>query len=365
MRHLPTVVSVLLNLLFCVALLWLFTHYSYLRPYAGNTMREIIAALLLLITLYANYFLLYPKIHNNHFILYWVLLVVISLVTACADLAIAYPAIVKSNSFIINEIGLIRFLTAHLFLIFGRNVALHFFPFMLRERQQLQEALEKRERIVYKEGQLIDVVDRQRVMHILPKDQIYYCRQDGNYTRFYVTKDNYWYTRFGSMKYHEQLLGEEDFVRISASLLLPYRYIVACNGNDVLMKRLYWMKDPLVLSIESKDDNEISERITRHLLAAKKTENGKKTDQVQKKRNSIMPSQDKKDAVFHYIKDHSGCRSVEISSRTHFSSSTVERCLSELKKQGLIQYTGSKKTGGYKAVNNPPEENVEEAEQKE
>ena len=145
-------------------------------------------------------------------------------------------------------------------------------------------------------------------------------------------------------------MGEEDFVRISASLLLPYRYIVACNGNDVLMKRLSWMNAPLVLSIESKDDNEISERITRHLLAAKRRENGKKTDQVRKKRNSIKPSQDKKDAVLHYIKEHSGCRSMEISAQTHFSSSTVERCLSELKKQGLIQYTGSKKTGGYQRV---------------
>jgi hypothetical protein len=350
MRHLPIFVSVLLNVLFCVALLWLFTHYSYLRPNAGSTIREMMAALLLLITLYANYFLLYPKIHSNHFILYWVLVLVVSLVTACADLAIAYPTIVKCNSFIITEIGWLRFFSALLFLIFGRNVALQFFPFMLRERQQLQEIMYARSKIVYQEKQLIDVADKKHVMHLLPKDRIYYCKQDGNYTRFYDTRGNSWYTRLGSMKYHQQLLGEEDFVRISPSLLLPYQYIVACNGNDVLMKRLSWMEDPLVLSIEYKDGDAISNRITRHLLAAKETGNGKETDQVRKKRKSIMPSQDKKDAVLHYIKEHSGCRSSDISAQTHFSSSTVERSISELKKQGLIRHTGSKKQGGYYVV---------------
>lgn len=33
--------------------------------------------------------------------------------------------------------------------------------------------------------------------------------------------------------------------------------------------------------------------------------------------------------------------------------STVSRCLSELKKQGLIQYIGSKMKGGYQVVNSP------------
>ena len=115
MRHLPIVVSVLLNALFCVALLWFFTHYSYLRPYAGSSAREMMAALLLLVSLYANYFLLYPKIHNNHFIIYWVLVVVACLVTSGAELAIAYPGIAKCNPYLIEEVGEIRFFSVLLF----------------------------------------------------------------------------------------------------------------------------------------------------------------------------------------------------------------------------------------------------------
>ncbi len=37
--------------------------------------------------------------------------------------------------------------------------------------------------------------------------------------------------------------------------------------------------------------------------------------------------------------------------RTHFSQSTVNRILGQLKADGLIEYDGSKKTGGYRVVN--------------
>ncbi len=352
MRHLPIVVSVLLNVLFCVALLWFFTHYSYLRPYAGSSAREMLAALLLLTTLYANYFLLYPKIHNNHFILYWVLVVVACLVTSVAELAIAYPGIVKCNPYLIKAVGETRFFSIHCLFVFSRNIAFNFFPFMLRERRQLIETMEKKERIVYREGQMIDVTDHNRNMHLLPKDRIYYCRQDGNYTRFYVTESDCWYTRFGSMKYHEQLLGNKDFIRISATLLLPYQHIVACRGNEVYMERMPWMEEPLVLKIESADSNQITEQISSHLLASKRIMDENESDRAINRRRPISPSKNKKNTVLKYIQKHPGCKSTDISAKTKFSSSTVERSISELKKQGLIEHTGSKKSGGYKAIEN-------------
>jgi Transcriptional regulator. len=83
------------------------------------------------------------------------------------------------------------------------------------------------------------------------------------------------------------------------------------------------------------------------------------------KKAIYVPSEEKQYAVLQYICKHPGCKSAEISAKTKLSSRTVERSISELKKQGLIEHTGSKKTGGYKAVNNPPEEKGEEAERKE
>ena len=56
-----TIIIVLLNVLFCAYMLWFSARNTYLRPYAGSTTRELLAGLILLVTLYTNYFLLYPK----------------------------------------------------------------------------------------------------------------------------------------------------------------------------------------------------------------------------------------------------------------------------------------------------------------
>ena len=69
-----------------------------------------------------------------------------------------------------------------------------------------------------------------------------------------------------------------------------------------------------------------------------------------KRRNPINPSQEKQETVFDFIQSHPGTRSTEIIAGTSLSQSTVERCLSELRKQGRVAYVGSKKNGGYEAV---------------
>lgn len=367
MRHFQIAVSIALNVLFCLALLWFFTHYSYLRPYAGSTMKEVIAALLLLFTLYINYYLLYPKLHKNHPVLYWLLVIVVSFLTACMDLAVAYPGIMRCNAFIIKELGEFRYFSIHLLFIFGRNFAFNFFPFLFRERRHLQEALDTEIKIVYRDARMVDVADnKHHDMHLISKDDIYYCKQDTNYTRIYVTQGDYWYSRPGSMKYLEQLLGTDEFVRISPSLLLPYQYIKACNGNEVIMKKMTWMKDPLVFMIAPKYCGQATEQINLHLLAAKGMKNIKKQSvQPPKKRKPIMPTQDKIDEVLKYIKEHPKCRSTEISAQTKFSSSTIERSIAELRKLGLVDYVGSKRSGGYHLVNIPQEGNAAEPVQKE
>ena len=79
MKHQKTIVTILLNLLFCVALLRFYSRNAYLRPYAGSTLKETLTGLLLLASLYANYYLLYPLLveRKHSRTLYWLALVVI------------------------------------------------------------------------------------------------------------------------------------------------------------------------------------------------------------------------------------------------------------------------------------------------
>jgi hypothetical protein len=346
-----TIIIVLLNVLFCAYLLWFSANNAYLRPYAGSKTREFLAGLILLITLYANYFLLYPKLHKKHPVVYWVVLVSLCIIAAAIDFAIAHRFMMYCNGAIIEEIGASRFFFHHYRLIVIRNLAFNAFPFIFRERQELQKALDQEVQIVYQDARLLDVSDKEHNMRLISRDDIFYCLQDGNYTRIYVTQGDYWYTRNGSMKYLEQLFGSEEFVRVSNTLLIPYRYIHSCNGTEVLMKRLPWQKEPLSFAIEPKYLDQAPGQIALYLLTSKGQETMKPPKQNRKRRKPVKPSQDKTDAVLQYIKEHAGSQTKEIAENTQFSPTTVERCLAELRKQELVTYKGSKKMGGYHAVN--------------
>lgn len=349
LKDLNKIAKVLLNVLFCTTLLWFFTKNSFLRPYAGSIIKELISGLLLIGTMYANFFLLYPKLYERQTnILYWLILVVLALATGFLELAIAYPYISSCNAFIIKKVGFFSYFFKSFLFIAGRNLAFNFFPFMFRERKHLQQALESEVRVVYKDTQLIDIIDDEKNVCLIPKDTIYYCLQDGNYTWIH-TVENKRHPRPGSMKHLEQLFGKEDFIRISKQLLLPYQYIKRCHENEVFMKKMPWQEEPLSFKIDSSDNEEIAEQIINRLRVFR----GRKTDNKalpRKARKPVQPSDEKINAVLLYVQEHPGCRCSGISAQTKFSSSTVERCIAELRKQGKIQYDGSKRFGGYRVV---------------
>ena len=162
------------------------------------------------------------------------------------------------------------------------------------------------------------------------------------------------------MKYLEQLFGPEEFVRISKTLLIPYRYIHSCNGTEVFMKRLPGQNEPLSFAIEPKYLDQAPGQIALYLLNSKGQETVKPPKQNRKRRKPVKPSQEKTDTVLQYIKEHAGSQTKEIAENTQFSPTTVERCLAELRKQELVSYKGSKKTGGYCVVGDSMERTAAE-----
>ena len=57
-------------------------------------------------------------------------------------------------------------------------MAFTFFPFMFRERQEQRKALEAEVQVVYRDTQMVDVVDHESNLLMIPKDDIYYCVLD-------------------------------------------------------------------------------------------------------------------------------------------------------------------------------------------
>ena len=265
MKNKNIVVSILLNVLFCAVTLWFYARNSFLRPYAGSPLKEVFAGGLLLVSLYANYFFFYPELYQKQgHVKYWSTLAFTALATALMDLAIAYKSIVVCNAYVIKEVGFSSFFTTHLLLVFGKNLALNFFPFLFRERQHFQKEFAKEERIVYQEVRKLDVVDEQSNVHLVSIEDIFYCLQQRNFTVFF-TVQNTRYTRLGSMRHLEQLFGEEEFVRITTTVLVPYRSIESCKGDRVVLKKMPWEEAPTTFRLEPKTQVQVSEKITAFL----------------------------------------------------------------------------------------------------
>lgn len=360
MKHLHTFVIILLNILFCAALLWFFSRNAYLRPYLGSTAKEFLSGVLLLVTLYANYYVFYPKLHRKHIILYWIIVAVVSLVAGCAEFAAGYSYFVKCQAVRINEIGLFKCISKHLLLVFGRNFAFNFFPYMLRERKHLRHSLETEVQVVYQYARMIDVCDEKNNCRHIPVEDVFYCKKVGNYVYVY-TVDGDVFTRYCSIKYMEQFLGSTEFIRISPSIIVPFLHIVSCDGKNVILNKMTWQQEPLAFSLDIKKNSMMADIIKAHLVADQPPTENIQPENIREKdkKNLSVPPKDKLDAVINYIQAHPGCQAKEIIAHSSYSKTTMDRCLLHLKQQGLIEHTGSKKTGGYKAVNNPPEEKDE------
>ena len=352
MKHLHTLIFVLLNALFCVAFLWFFSRNAIIRPYLGSEFKELMTGILLLSILYANYFVLYPKLYKTHVLLYWISVVASSLVAGGIELAVGFSFISECNAPIINKFGSLSFFSKLMFLVFGRNIAFNFIPFVLRNIQQFKKEADNRTRAVYERTQLLDVYNSEKNCQLISVDNIYYCVKDGNYVRIYDTLKNDFFTRYCSLKYLEQLVGNKEFVRVSNSTLIPFKHIASCNEREVVLKKMPWVKEPLTFKLDTNKNIKIATLIAEHLREENERaalENiSDMSEPLQDTKNPSIPPQPKLDAVYSYIQLHPGSRSTEITAHIKFSLSTVERCLLELKKQGLIEYVGSKKTGGYR-----------------
>ena len=77
--------------------------------------------------------------------------------------------------------------------------------------------------------------------------------------------------------------------------------------------------------------------------------NGPRLNGASRSRKLSPSSETINDAISDAIKSRPGVKNVELVKIIGKSKPTIERAIALLKQQGLIEYRGSKKTGGYYA----------------
>jgi predicted HTH transcriptional regulator len=148
----------------------------------------------------------------------------------------------------------------------------------------------------------------------------------------------------------EQILGSEEFLRISRSTIVQKKQIEQINGSNVVMREFANEKDKLVLSV----DISYSEIVEQFAANKALTEEGQPEPVPEEKRkkniNQDFSLNQRAEDIYHYILSNPNSKIKDIANAFDISYRSVTRYLTFLKENGLIKYSGAKRNGGYKVV---------------
>lgn len=336
------------HLLLSIFFFWYFTHYSFLRPLAEPG-TECFLALLIEVAAEINFWILYPLCQNkNRFFLYFVL----SAVEIIALSVVEYFLTIDAN---LSKFQLIELPDNECFqfkislftnLIF-RNLGLFCFIMIMAYNTDLRIRLFEKDRKLFRlKKQLIvqSLTDKQALF--LDADQICYIQQDQNLNHFY-TFDGQHFIRRSSLMDLQQLLGEENYLKISKSVIVSKPHIKGL-AEDVITLQTDQHTEEYQLKIGK---SYLSEVVPVIKTVLKKNIHDLNKTGNQPSEPPLPGLHPKAFAIYQYILTCPESKIPDIVEGTKIPKSTVTRYLKELQEEGLIEYTGSKKTGGYRVVN--------------
>lgn len=325
----------------CSLFLYFFANYSILRPSPLNIhTKEYCIGVLLLVVYFVNAFVLHPLFYQqNRAVAYAVgsiisvlLAIVVEFTWLYSDIMSCIPDVLTPKEAHSYYWGCVWFATL-------RNSGLLAFTFLLCEFHRSQKEGENTEALLLKSGDQILVRDSASNTILLNYKTIRYCEQEQNVTKIYGKEDNIFF-RYGSLKSFKNLFGSENFIQINRNTLVASKLISAYSGGQL------WLENentPFEVS------STFLEQADLHALIPKLDSSSESTRGAKQNKTPIL--ENKKTAkILQLITDNPIIPAVRPSEITRFSQSTINRILLQLKAENLVEYVGSKKSGGYRVV---------------
>ena len=350
----PSFKKICAHIAFCIAVIVFFGRNTLLRTVAcGALYKEYIVGLMVLVLFYLDMFILYPWLFLKELkITYLFVVTFCSLAFAGIELLFVYPQIkgILAKTFLPKEISMI--LRHYIFFMFLRNLGFILFAHAISNINHLSRLKEKYEIRLRETAHELQIPVGTSASITLNVDDILYCQQARNKTWIYPENKRS-VVLYGSLKKMAKILGENDFFYASRDVIVNRNKVHSYNNESVVIKNektnesttLKWtsfyyecfqLSQPTDVYIKSL-------QTTTRPKAGETTQMS--TTEVRRTKNGFIQKR-----VYHYILLHPGCKTSDLSKRIKMSSATVNRILAQLKKDGLIEYTGSKKTGGYQVV---------------
>ena len=191
--------------------------------------------------------------------------------------------------------------------------------------------------------QLMVQSPKDKQTHLLDADRICYVQQNQNYNNFY-TFDGAHFNRRSTLMDIQELLGEENYLKISKSVIVSKSHI-----KDIMEDKIVLLTDKNIenyqLTIGKSYLSEVSP-VIKSLL--NKTKQDLQESEPSQPEPIIPELHPKAIAIFQCISTCPGCKINDIVESTKIPKSTVTRYLKELLLDGLVEYVGNKRVGGYR-----------------
>ena len=336
------------QLVFSIFFFKYFIKNSFLRPSVNATM-EYCLALMLIFAMVVNFWLLHILSRKkNAMSLYLCFSAMEVVIAALVEYILTIDvklSVLPSNILAAHEMRIKK--QFFLNLLF-RNCGLLCFVGLISDNLRLRLQIHDKERKMYMKTRQLEVQQLlEKTSVLLNEDDICYITQNQNYNTF-VTTEGTKYTKRGTLNDLHDLLGENNYVRISKSTIIRLNCINSIH-NDIVSLNLDQNTEDPHLRISPSFSSSAVPRIT-DFLKERKYERSVSETSEPRPNNILQTLPRKAQSIYYYIANHSNCKLNDIVSGTYIPKSTITRYLKEMQDEGLIEYTGSKKTGGYRVV---------------
>ena len=359
-KDLSTFGKICIHVGFCFVIVIFFGKNTVLRPPAYNTMyKEYITGLLPLALFYGNRLVLFPQLFLKERLFAYICSITLCLIAiTCAEIAFVYPQVEPVLVSMFGDVAVKNLFVYYLPIIILRNSGFVLFSFAfcdIRHQAALKNKYESRLKEIAGE---VDIQKTEHESGLAKIKDILYCQQFKNYT-WVVMEGGGFYTRYGSLKTMKNLLGEDLLIDVSKGLLVMQDKIHSYDETSITIRdpvqdKLYpfewgagyYESVCRILSVRSSQETmesvleNTSEKTNK---PSSSSTNRKHLIAVLKKHQNFRP-------VYLYIRRHPDCKASKIASSLPIPTGSLNHILKQFKDEGIIEHTGSKKTGGYRVV---------------
>jgi hypothetical protein len=340
--------KVMLHVILCITMVAVFGNFCRLRTVAAqHPYKEYLSGVIVLALVYLNTLFLFPRLFKTKRTLLYLLWTSVSVVVASLlEMSLVFPdaMLVIGGQFTLPD-GVLYFVEDGLCVLF-RDFSVVAFSFAVMAMENYISQWNRMEIYLARELQLVETKDFKTKTNIrISIKDIAYIYQDQNYTYLNLSNGTKVF-RYGTLMQMTGLLNDDSYVQITGKTVVMCNSIQRYDLSGVVVK----VSPKNVLLPFSSMYQEIAMNRIFNLTGLHPYE--EKTKKKPQYSASHKQKESAEKLIYNYIASHPKCKAADIKKNRSISQPTVNRILAQLKKDGLIEYVGSKKTGGYKATGN-------------